>query len=199
MSHPPHTTTPTSRSGARARTDVSQLAAPGDALQAPLGLIQLAGSDEGIRRQVEALVAAGDESRRCALVFAREVMRQVPSEFLADALDDNVAFGPADPDAMVGPAGGPVELRPGGLRVGPRPPRTMQVNLPQQQPEVPLSSLTANQRCWCCDEAVGTGDNARCAVQARAQASRACMPRAPRTRPSWRQVCGTADACDARA
>lgn len=120
-------------------------------LEPPLDLLHIAAPGPELARQVGALLAAGPESRRRAVAFAREVMRQLPTMELADACDES--FGPMDD--------GPVPHGPATPR---GPPSRMQVALPQSQPELPLLSITYQTRCICCDDQVGEGEDGRCAA-----------------------------------
>jgi hypothetical protein len=124
------------------------------ALQPPLDLVQIAETGAALERQVAALLAAGAESRRRAVAFARAVMRQLPTMELEAACDDS--YGPMSDTSYV--SAGPAT---------PRSPSTaMQVALPQGPPELSLHALTYQVRCFCCDDEIGEGDSGRCASPA---------------------------------
>ena len=60
-------------------------------LRPPLEPVNLAASGDELRRQAAALLCGGDESRRRAIVFAREVMALAPSEFAQVAASSSSA------------------------------------------------------------------------------------------------------------
>ena len=137
------------------------------ALNVPLELLRLEEPGELQERQLASYLAVGgDEARRRVVAFARLVMRELPTEFLADRCDD--VFGAMGSDDVLGAGGEAAEERPqpraaASTRAA-RAPRRMQVQMLPAQPEVPLASLTRQHRCFCCDEEVGTGEAARCSA-----------------------------------
>ena len=124
------------------------------ALQPPPDMVQIALPGAALERQVGALLGAGAESRRRAVAFAREVMRQLPTVDLVAACDD--CYGPMSEETYI--SLGPATPR--------RPPTSMQVALPESRPELSLLALTYRVRCICCDHEVGEGDGGRCASPA---------------------------------
>ena len=81
------------------------------ALNTPLNVLQPEEPGERLQRQVQlALEAGGDEARRRLVALAFEIMRQLPTEFLADRLDQEL--GAMDSDDVVGVTGHAAEERP---------------------------------------------------------------------------------------
>ena len=104
-----------------------------------------------IRDQVAQMLAAGDESRRLAIDFAREVFRQVPSAELAAAAR---SFG----DAVIQngeeePTGAPSVAQPAEFRVH-----------TYQSAALSPGDVTYQEPCDCCDDVVGEGASAQCAA-----------------------------------
>ena len=124
------------------------------ALLPPLDMVQIAAPGAALERQVAALLAAGVESRRRTVAFAREVMRQLPTMDLAAECDRS--YGPMSDTSYV--SLGPATPR--------RPSTSMQVALPESRPELSLLTLTYRVRCLCCDDEVGEGVDGRCASPA---------------------------------
>ena len=67
------------------------------ALNTPLNVLQPEEPGERLQRQVQlALEAGGDEARRRLVALAFEIMRQLPTEFLADRLDQELGAMDSD-------------------------------------------------------------------------------------------------------
>ena len=133
-------------SSAQARTAAAAAGAtpPTDyALPRPPNFPPPAANEQELRQQVAALLAAGDESTRHAVTFAREVFRQLGE-------------GHLDPPNSRGGHSGDSALMTAQL------PAQLQVTLPHTQPSLPLAAVTYQRRCFCCDEEVGEGAIEQC-------------------------------------
>ena len=108
------------------------------------------------RAHVEALLSGGVESRRLAIEFAREVLRQVPSSELQDA--GATQLGDADVEEGDEGAEHPEEA---AAAAGT--PRRFQVDLHSRQP-LPFHLVTYQGRCLCCDDDVGRGVGGQCSA-----------------------------------
>ena len=121
-----------------------------------------------LRDQVAELLSTSEESRRRAIAFAREVLRQLPSSALAQAAGvigvAPIENGEAEPEAGATPRtndGSGAAARVNNSRL----PRQFQVDLrPPAGTQLPLAMLTWQEPCLCCDEVVGDGTTRQCAA-----------------------------------
>ena len=157
----------------------------------PMDPVSLAPPGEELRRQAATLLGSGEESRRRAIAFAREVMALVPSEFSGEV---------SEAGAVVSRPGG--EVGPSALGTGGLPPASFSVPLGWMRSPV---VATYRPRCFCCDSTFGNGESHRCAGQLTASPCHPTptpQPTTPQTSLTCDlaklQVCSAPAACHAR-
>ena len=113
---------------------------------------ELPSNREEQRQLVTQLLTAGSASRMHTIAFAREVFSQLPT---SELVGEHVTAVFGSPDIYIAP--GPV----GMVAPSQTTPVNFRVELPFEQ-QLPLRTLTYQQRCDCCDDEIGTGVGGSC-------------------------------------
>ena len=128
------------------------------ALPTPPAFPPLEASPAELREQVTQLLTADNESRRRAIEFAREVIRQVPSAALPSAalaeFGNGHVEGGEEAEMAATPGATPVRTTPSQFQVR---------IVPPQQALRP-TDVTWQEPCYSCDEVVGQGSRALCSA-----------------------------------